>query len=212
MGDRQYRAPPVPTAVCIRYTCSPKHLRLPLSSRIELFPCARGRGGERRRRGAGQSGVARNCNPRALAMGARARRKASKCAARRRSRGSRLCSSYSLLLDNRQRAGGRCGDCHGKRGPLFLLCPKTPQQLDALIMKPGSRIRSSCPRPCCEVAVSPRPRVPRQRRGPSVSRCIWARDMPSTAHQQDGTSLYATGRLERGSVPGDEREKRREDR
>jgi hypothetical protein len=30
-GGRQYRAVPVPD-VCTRYTCSPQHLRLPLSS------------------------------------------------------------------------------------------------------------------------------------------------------------------------------------
>ena len=33
MGGRQYRAVPVPD-VCTRYTCSPKHLWLPLSSSI----------------------------------------------------------------------------------------------------------------------------------------------------------------------------------
>jgi hypothetical protein len=31
VGGRQYRAVPVPD-VCSRYTCSPKHLQLPLSS------------------------------------------------------------------------------------------------------------------------------------------------------------------------------------
>jgi hypothetical protein len=222
VGGRKYRAPPVPTAVCTRYTCSPKHLRLPLSSSIELF-LVRGKEGEHGDEWP-PGGLQRGRRSAVAGIGA-----SPEAPGAVRARREREMASDDAALDVFE--GRSCGSPIWTtqagmwgwttiRGVFISAEPKHPNSwLLLLLSKTRSRIRRRRQCPCCEFSsVSPRvqslkaaERAQKPMTGIGLCSCEsrdTRRDMPSTAHPA-GRRLFVRLRGDwRGSARQGTREKR----